>query len=43
MGHDKKLMSDKYIEIEQGKKYRLTLKFRSNNQVVVHFGVACYD
>jgi hypothetical protein len=43
IGYDKKLMSDKYIEVDVGKKYQLSLKMRNSAPLLVHLGLACFD
>ena len=43
MGHDKKLMSDKYYQVTPDHSYTLSLLYRSEPEVIVHLGVACYD
>jgi hypothetical protein len=44
-GYEKKLMSDKYIEIEEDgpAAYEMKLLYRSKSKVVVHFGFASFD
>ena len=42
-GYDKKLMSDKHIQVNSQKKYSLSLKYRCNNEVIMHVGLACFD
>jgi len=42
-GHDKKLLSDKYLEINPQKGYRLCLQFRCPDSILLHIGIACYD
>ena len=42
-GYDKKLMSDKYIEIHPERGYRLELEMKTSHKMLVYVGLACYD
>lgn len=42
-GHDKKLLSDKYLPVDGQRGYRLSMQFRCADSVLMHIGIACYD
>ena len=36
-------MSDKHIPVKNRQKYRLSLKYRCQNDIILHIGLACFD
>jgi hypothetical protein len=42
-GFDKKLMSDRHLPVSGKNSYRLALKYRSKDNVIIHVGLACFD
>ncbi len=42
-GAQKKLMSDKFIEIDTNQQYQLQIDIKTTHKMLVYIGLACFD